>query len=708
MCGFAGAVWTNPSRAVSPEILQRMTAALAHRGPDGEGFFRSESLGGTGCALGHRRLAIIAPADNPQPAVSDDQQTVVVFNGAIYNYRELHRQLSDRGIALRTSGDAEVLLGLYRLMGSDMFSQLRGMFALALWDAREERLLLARDRFGKKPLVYYACGERLLFASVLTALLEHPEVPRDLDPIALDAYLSLQYIPHPRTIIAGMSKLPPGCWARFDRDGLYIRRFASAFPLLPCGIGRNPFHDECDRTDGKENASSVAEPWNHHFGDNSIPSAWLPPVDPLRQPAEALRAALTRAVELRLRCDVPVGVFLSGGIDSTIVAGVMRCLGVSPLRTYSIGFDDSGYDESSYAELAARAFGAKHHLQRLDAQIAGTLPDVVAACDEPMADSSLAAAWHLAALAERDIRVALSGEGGDELFWGYPRYTAVWLAELLSRMSSGWVTRSTWLGRFGLPAAMGQKGLLRRARRFLAGLSLPPAQRYAGWMELFSADQRVSLYNSKMHEALAAALAADELRNGPAGGWGERFLVELWNAASCHVAFEENVPRSIIPLQAVAWAAWVDAASYLPCDLMTKTDRATMAHSIECRCPWLDPAVAAVANAIPPELKFRRGRGKHVVREAFADLLPAPIARRRKMGFGVPIAGWLRGPWRDLFRETLLDPGAFCRKWFDAAYVQHLLDAHACGQADHSHRLWALYVWEMWCRQRIPPTADLR
>lgn len=738
MCGIVGAVWNDARAALSPETLRRMTASLASRGPDDEGFWQSRE-GLPGCALGHRRLAIIDPQGNRQPMTDADQNAVIVFNGAIYNYRELRDRLSAAGIELRTSGDTEVILGLYRVEGAAMLAQLRGMFAFALWDIPRRRLLLARDRYGKKPLVYCLSNGSLIFASTLTALLVHPEAPRAIDRYALDQYLALQYVPHPQTIIEKAYKLPPGCYATFSAGRLTIARFTQPLPFgtwdwmhpeeggnraTPSGPANNVLAAKVAAEAATE-IDEIAAARDNAGLPPTVPS-WpldcLPTEEISVRPAETLRAALTRAVELRLRSDVPVGVFLSGGIDSSIIAGLMHQLGVSPLRSYSIGFDDPRYDESRYAELVARRFRTEHHLLRLDARIADDLPEIVAACDEPMADSSLAAAWHLAKMAGRDVRVALSGEGGDELFFGYPRYTAVWLAEQIVGRVPWLQNVFTALSRWGLPGAMGQRGLIRRFRRFVAGLPLPAADRYARWMEVFSTEQRTALYSHAFSEPPAVGpspkgfLGFDASLGGVSasmasipssrGQRGSDWLSSLWLASDAATASSAcgsaGCSTESPAAAAVRRAAWVDLASYLPCDLMTKTDRATMAHAIECRCPWLDPVVAAVAWHLPTRLMFRWGRGKRIVREAFSDLLPPAVARRRKMGFGVPIAAWMRGPWRGMLYDVLLGSSATTRELFDPVAVRRLCDEHMGGTADHSHRLWTLLVLELWGRNNVP------
>jgi asparagine synthase (glutamine-hydrolysing) len=637
MCGIAGSVWFDSAKALDRGTLRRMTDVLAHRGPDGEGSYFS-----AGVALGHRRLAVIDVAGGRQPLANEDDSIWVVLNGEIYNYRPLRQRLEQRGHRFRTQSDTETLVHLYEDEGPAMLGQLEGMFALALWDGRRRELLLARDRLGKKPLVYRLEDGRLLFASELKSLLEVPGVPRELDPQALDQYLTYQYVPHPRTIYRGINKLPPGHLAFYREGRLEVRPWwqldFQAEEARPCATG-----------------SASASPRDRPAADY----------------AAELRDLLTAAVECRLQSEVPLGAFLSGGIDSTIVVGLMRKLG-GPLRTFSIGFPVAQYDETRYARLAARHFGTQHEEFQVEPRAVDVLPRLVWHYDEPFADSSALPTWCLSELTKRTVTVALSGDGGDELFAGYDRYRAVWLAERLDRLPA--VVRRCLAARLWqrLPAGGGTKSLTRRWQRFAAALADAPARRYLDWVSVFNKLQRQSLYRPEFSATLGD--------NGPG---------EFLTAAMARADGRD----------AVTAASLADVVTYLPCDLLTKVDTASMAHGLECRQPFLDHRVVELAARMPARLKLRGGRGKRILRQAFGDLLPAAIRRRRKMGFGVPLDSWFRGELRDFARQILLDPLALGRGYFRSEAVHSLWDEHQAGRANHSHRLWALLILELWQRQ---------
>lgn len=638
MCGITGAVWSDPGKAIDEATLRRMTDALAHRGPDGAGYYRAEleprpaRPPRPGAALGHRRLAVIDPAGSPQPIANEDERLWLILGGEIYNALALRRRLEGAGHRFRTQGDAEVVVHLYEDEGPGLFDHLMGMFAFALWDARSGTLLLARDRLGKKPLVYRHEPGRLLFASELKSLLELPDFPRRVDPRALDEYLTYQYVPHPRTILDGFAKLPPGHYAVWTDGQLDVRPYW--------------------RPDVQEESPRAADDY-----------------------IEALREELSAAVERRLHSDVPLGAFLSGGIDSTIVVALARKLAGRRLPVYSIGFAQREYDETRFARLAAERLDVAWRHLELDAAAADVLPSLVDHYDEPMADSSAVPTWRLAELARRDVTVVLSGDGGDELFAGYPRYGAVWLAAAFDRLP--WPLRRLMAGRFWqrLPASPRQRCLRRRFKRLVAELPRAPASRYLEWIAIFGEAQRAELYSD---EFLASLPETDPVL----------FLVEALGRAARRD-----------PVTAFSLA---DLVTYLPCDLMTKVDIATMAHGLECRQPFLDHRVVELAARMPVALKFRRGRGKWILRRAFADLVPPEILRRRKMGFGAPIDHWFRGALGRRAEELLLDPAARCRPFFLRETIRRLLDEHRSGRVDHAKRLWALVVFESWCRRWLP------
>jgi len=635
MCGITGAIWNDPARALDATVLRRMVEVLRHRGPDDEGTYLGEYHvrpgydAVPGVALGHRRLAVIGVATGQQPMANEDGSVRVVCNGEIYNYRRLRRRLEGTGHRFRSESDTEVLVHLWEDEGPAMLALLEGMFALAIWDACSGQLLLARDRLGQKPLFYRHEPGRLLFASELKSLLEVPDVPRRLDPRALDEYLTYQYVPHPRTILQGVAKLPPACYALW-KDGLLKR----------------------DRY------------WNPDFQiEHQRPRAeWI----------DALRQALTSAVEARLQSEVPLGAFLSGGVDSTIIVGLMQRLAGEPVRTFSIGFPVPEYDETSFARLAAERLGTIHEEFRIEPDAVGVLDKLVWHYDEPFADSSAVPTWYVSQQTRQHVTVALTGDGGDELFAGYPRYRAVDLGARLDRLPRA--LRSVLAGRFWqwIPARPRQKSLVRRWKRFTEVLGQPPLRRYLDWIAIFNERRRAELYTD---EFLAALPDADPF--------------EFFASAAARAGSRD-------PITQVALA---DLVTYLPCDLMTKVDVASMAHGLECRQPFLDHHVVELAAAMPIGLKYRGGRGKRILLEAFGDLVPRPIRRRAKMGFGVPLDAWFRGPLAGLARDVLLDERTASRGYFRPEVVAALVDEHQNGQFDHSYRLWSLLFFELWHRR---------
>jgi len=635
MCGITGAVWSQPDKRIEQAILRRMVEVLAHRGPDGEGTYSADlriepgQQAMPGVALGHRRLAIIDLAGGRQPMANEDQSVWIVFNGEIYNFRELRRRLEANGHRFLTHSDTEAIVHLYEEEGADFAEHLNGMFAVAIWDARQRQLVLARDRLGEKPLVYRLEPGRLLFASELKSLLEAPGVPRELDPQAVDAYLTYQYVPHPRTIFRGIAKLPPGHVAVYRDGRLEVRPY-----------------------------------WQPDFQAEEL--------RPAEEDACELRELLTSSVEMRLESDVPLGAFLSGGIDSTIIVGLMQKLSRQPVRTFSIGFPVPEYDETRYAAIAARQFGTLHREFRVEPDAVAVLPKLVWHYDEPMADSSAVPTWYLSQVTREHVTVALTGDGGDELFAGYPRYQAVWLGSWFDRLPR--IVRRVLAGRYWqkLPASPRQKSFRRRLRRFAEMLGKPPLQRYLEWIAIFGEARRVALY---CPEFLASLPDADPLE----------FLET--RAALC----SERDP--------VTSASLTDLLTYLPCDLMTKVDVASMAHGLECRPPFLDHRVVELAARMPLARKFRAGRGKRILLETFADLLPVEIRHRSKMGFGVPLDHWFRGPLAGLTRDVLLDKTTLDRGIFRRETVAQLIEEHLAGRFDHAYRLWALLVLELWQRQ---------
>lgn len=641
MCGIAGIV--NSQQSDGGAILQAMLDVLAHRGPDGEGAW-SDDL----CSLGHRRLSIIDLSEaGSQPMSNEDGSVRVTFNGEIYNFSELRRSLKDLGHVFRSQTDTEVIVHAYEQWGLDSISRLRGMFAFGLWDAPRRRLVLARDRVGKKPL-YFVRPERargsVIFASEVQALLRHPDTPRETDHEAIDAYLSWGYVPAPRTGLSGVFKLLPGHWMTVDVQGDGL----------------------CVRTE-------------RYWRLNYLPKS---PVTEA-EAAAGLREKLTEAVRLRMVSDVPLGAFLSGGIDSSIVVGLMAQLSDRPVKTFSIGFQESNYNELPHARRIASRWSTDHHEYTVEADALETLPRLVRHYGEPYADSSAIPTYYVSRLTRSAVTVALNGDGGDEGFAGYQRYAGNLLAERIRNLPGA----RALVGAAGrlLPDSSHSRHPLRLAHRFLSSALLPMPERYGRWVSHFRPEDRERLYSDEFADLL-------HCENDP-----------IEPASWMRGLFEEA--RDLDPVEA---AMSVDVRSYLPFDLLAKVDIASMANSLEARSPFLDHAVMEFAASLPRNLKLRGRVSKYLLRRTFANELPRENLRRPKMGFGVPVGDWFRGPLQPLLRDTILGPAALGRGYFRPESVRRLVSEHLERRADHSFKLWTLLLLEAWhtfVEEVRPPVA---
>jgi asparagine synthase (glutamine-hydrolysing) len=643
MCGICGAVWTDPRRLIEHSLLAAMMDRLSHRGPDDSGNYRDEHA-----ALGFRRLSIIDLAGGHQPLSNENGTVWTVFNGEIYNYEALRHRLEAKGHTLRSSGDTEVLVHLYEDEGTRMFSLLRGMFALAIWDVGHQTLVLARDRMGQKPLVYRYDSQRLVFASEIKALLALPDavIPRRLDPLALDQYLCYGYVPHPRSIIEGLQKLPPAHFAVWHGGGLRIERYWSP-------------------------------QWNVEH------------VRPVSDDIVELRETLASAVREQMISDVPLGAFLSGGIDSTIIAGLMQQAASQPVKTFAIGFPDRRYDETHFAEMAARHLGTEHETLIVEPQAWQTLPALARQFDEPFADSSALPTWFVSRETRQAVTVALTGDAGDELFGGYDRYKALALTEVFNYLPAGpRHLLGASVARI-LPRSARSKSYLRRLERLFEHINEPAFSRYLGWMTTFDENARLELYSNSQLDLLASMAAALPVASDADPG---AFLETAYNLATGR----DRIIRAMV----------ADIVTYLPGDLLVKVDLASMAHSLECRAPFLDHRVVELAVAMPLDRKIhlRSGRTKVVLKQAFSDLLPPAIRKRSKMGFGVPISRWFRAELRQELREVLLDSVCLDRGLFRPETVTRLITEHQDGKREHSHRLWALLMLELWFREHLSPS----
>jgi asparagine synthase (glutamine-hydrolysing) len=610
VCGICGIASTNSSGIT--DRVAAMSATLVHRGPDSSGEFSDE-----GVALAARRLSIIDLETGDQPVANENGTVHVVQNGEIYNYRELRRDLERAGHSFRTQGDTEVLLHLYEEHGDRFAERLRGMFAIAIWDASHRRLVLARDRFGIKPLYYRHADNELAFASELRAL---PRGEIDLD--ALEAFLAFNSIPAPLTIFREIRKLPPGHLLIWEDGRLELRRFARPAPL------------EELRED--EEAELVEE----------------------------LRSRLRDSVRAHLVSDVPVGVLLSGGVDSAFLAALAAEESAEPLRTFSIGFEERSFDELAGARLVAERYGTQHQELVLRPDAALLLPALADAFDEPFADSSALPTYLVSQLATNDVKVALSGEGGDELFGGYYTYAADLLAERvggLARLARPLVER--------LPTSSSRASFDYKAKRFVRAAHLPSLERHHGWKEIFSPELRAEL------TARSSAFdPVDILRDRYRETEGADELARLQD---------------------------VDLGVYLVDDLLVKTDRASMAHSLEARVPYLDTVVTNLALALPTRHKIRGLSKKVLLRKAAAPLLPREIVHGKKRGFSIPAAAWLRGELEPFARETLSRETLHRQGYFHADVVTRLLDDHVAGREDRSRQLWGLLAFTLWHERHV-------
>jgi asparagine synthase (glutamine-hydrolysing) len=616
MCGICGAVANESEKSPDPEAIARMSARLRHRGPDSDGRFERGPV-----ALAARRLSIIDLEHGEQPIANEDGTVHVVQNGEIYNYRELKRDLERRGHRFASDCDTEVLVHLYEEHGDRFLEHLRGMFAIALWDERRRRLLLGRDRFGIKPLYYSFDRGGVLFASELKAMLEHPGFSRQTDPRALAAYLAFNSIPAPLTIFAAARKLPPGHLLAWEEGEIEVRRFARPSPAA-AGELRSEGPDEL---------------------------------------AAELRETLRDSVRAHLVADVPVGVLLSGGVDSGGLTALAAAESSERLKTFSIGFEESGFDELSRARLVADQYGTDHHELIVRPDAVELLPKLVEAFDEPFGDSSALPTYLVSELAAGEVKVALSGEGGDELFGGYYTYVADLLAPRVGRLAA---LASPLVE--ALPSSDARVGFDYKAKRFARAAALAdPLERHHAWKEIFTAETRAALLD------------------GRAPAWDP---LDLYRERYAETAGAEPLSR----LQDV------DLGIYLVDDLLVKTDRTSMAHSLELRVPFLDQRVAEFAAALPTAMKVRGLAKKRLLRRALAPLLPKEVVRGRKQGFSIPLAAWLRGPLEPFAREVLSPANVAAQGLLDPGTVSGLLDRHCAGQEDLSRQLWGLMSLTLW------------
>jgi asparagine synthase (glutamine-hydrolysing) len=623
VCGIAGRINYKSERPVPQALLRGMCDLIAHRGPDASDTWMRGHAG-----LGHRRLAIIdLSAAGTQPMSTADGQIWLTFNGEIYNFLELRAELEARGHRFRSQTDSEVILYAYREFGVDCLSRLRGMFAFAIWDEPRRRLFVARDRAGKKPLFYRTDADGIAFASEPKAFLADPAFSPTPDPVALSAYLTYQYVPAPMSAFAGVRKLPPAHYLVVENGQLDVRRY-----------------------------------WKLSYARKST----------LTEPeaVEELRARLRDAVKIRLVSDVPLGAFLSGGIDSGAIVALMSELGASPVRTFSIGFEQKEYDELQYARLVAQRYGTMHEEFVVRPNALEILPRLVWHYNEPFADSSAIPTFILSELTRRHVTVALNGDAGDENFAGYERYRANVLASRYYDAMPGALRRPIDLLARLIPASGTSGSMLSKGKRFVGALGESRERRYLRWMVHFQ-------------PLLKAELCRPEFRE-VSGPDASEILLRSYAASDAPDFVDATLD--------------VDVNNYLPDDLLVKVDIATMAHGLEARSPLLDHPLMEFAASLPSSMKLKGAIKKHILKEAVSPLLPREIIERPKMGFGVPLEHWFRHELKEMAYDVLLSDRLRQRGYFHEGVIRRLLDEHTSGARSWHYQLWNLLMFESWHR----------
>jgi asparagine synthase (glutamine-hydrolysing) len=627
VCGICG-IYHFGGGTAGARALRAMSDVVVHRGPDGEGFHVAGPVG-----LGMRRLAIIDLVTGDQPHYNEDRSVAVVCNGEIYNYRELRAVLASRGHTLRTRSDVEVIAHLYEDHGAGCLQHLRGMFTVAIWDAKARRLVLARDRLGIKPAYYAVTGGTLLFASELKSIFAYPGFRREVDTEALHHYLSLNYVPAPYTLARGVRQLPPGEYLTCDEGGIAVHPY-----------------------------------WDLRFhADETLGE---------REWARSVRDALEDAVASHLVSDVPFGAFLSGGIDSSAVVAFMSRALSDPVRTFSIDFAEESFSEATFAELVARRFGTEHHVATATPELVSLLDVLVWHADDCLADSSMIPVYLVARFAREAVTMVLTGDGGDEVFAGYPTYNAYWVRRWYRRLPAA--VRRHVVRRVveALPVSLSKVSFDFKARRFVEGAELDAEEAHYWWRAILSESGKAELYSDAMRASLDAAATS-----------------ELYRRSFRAADVDDALSRML----------YVDTRLYLPADMLVKVDRMTMANALEARVPFLDHPLVELAARVPSAVKFKRRRQKYILKKALEGIVPPQVLRRRKAGFNVPVNAWLAGPLREHARSVLSPERVRAAGFFRPAVVERLLDEHTSRRRDNSFPLWGLMCFQLWYERFIAP-----
>lgn len=612
MCGIAGFIDSQQSHENAEQLIDSMCKIIRHRGPDEQGVWV-----GDGVALGTRRLSIIDVAGGQQPIFNEDRSILIVFNGEIYNYQLLKQELLDRGHHFQTNSDTEAIVHAYEEYGDECVTHLRGMFAFAIWDRKRQRLLLARDRFGKKPLNYYWDGQRLIFGSEIKSILEMG-IPRAVNPVALDEYLVYGYIPVPNTMFKGVMKLPPAHILTCEQGNIQTKRY-----------------------------------WDLPFTTTRL--------DDEQTAIEKTRALLEDAVRVRLMSEVPLGAFLSGGVDSSVVVGLMSQMISQPVKTFSIGFEEDDFSELPYARQVAQHFGTDHCEFMVKADLVSVLPQLVWAYDEPFGDSSMLPTHYVSKLAREHVTVVLTGDGGDEIFGGYDHYEREYNISRIPPLMRYLLAYSSML----IPNGM-------RGKKRFGNMHRDLATRCVHILSRFPENSRHAMYTE-----------------------------EYFASVHDHDPYKRHLDlyRQVSHLDLLTQMQYVDVKAYLPDDILVKVDKATMYNSLEARSPLLDHTLAEYVSSLHPSLRIHNGTLKYLLKQVAKDLLPADILSRPKQGFGVPIKHWFRGELTTFAREVLDSPQARQRGIFQPQFINDILTAHAnTTLVNHSSAIWTLLCLELWFR----------
>ena len=632
MCGIAGKLNFSRSIQIDQELLSRMCEVIRHRGPDDVGYYINKNVG-----LGMRRLSIIDLEKGHQPISNEDNSVWVVFNGEIYNFLELRKELVAKNHIFRTKTDTEVIVHLYEDYGEECVKKLRGMFAFALWDQKEQKLFIARDRIGQKPLYYSTLNNSLIFGSELKTILQDPKIEKRINREALDDYLTCGFVPSPKTIFEGINKLPPAHYLTCKNGQVKSTRYWSV----------------------KYNSNEKKEEIFY---------------------TEQLEELIREAVRLRLVSDVPLGAFLSGGLDSSLIVALMSDIWNNPVKTFAIGYKENSYNELQYARIVADHFGTNHHELEVECEVENILPKLVRHFDEPFADAAAIPNYYVSRMAKKDVTVSLSGDAADELFGGYRRYQSRKITSYFNHIPR-WARVNLiekLVKLFPESDAYYGKSTIKKLKRFIEYSRLIDNDPSNSWLPFFSEEEKDNLYNRSSKSDLKS--------------YKSEYIKDYFSASKFHTNSDKKIQDPISQMM------WVDLMTSLPEDMLTRVDRMSMANSLEVRSPLLDHKIVEFMATVPTGLKLKGLTSKYILKKTVEHLLPKQILHRSKQGFVVPIASWLKNDLKPYVGDLLLSETSRSSDYFNQAYIKQLVNDHQNGRRDNKNKIWALLVFEVWYR----------